>query len=133
MPEGPLAEMAVQGRFTEGWKVRFGTGEAVGPLTTFLDLLVRTTPDYVARPRDGAEAAEVVKFAAAQKMAVVPRGAGTSSSGGSIPVGGGIIVDTSEMSSLEIDADDLRAVAGAGVPMKRLVAEAAAKGLEAGP
>lgn len=133
MPEGPLAEMAAQGRFLEGWRVRVATGEGPGPLSTLLDLLVRTVPDYVAKPRDAAEAAEVVKFAAAQKMPVVPRGAGSSTSGGAIPVGGGVVVDTSEMSGLEIDADNLRAVAGAGVPMKRLMAEAAAKGLDAGP
>lgn len=125
--------MAAQGRLVEGWRDRVATGEGPGPLSTFLDLLVRTIPDYVARPRDAAEAAEVVKFAAAQKMAVVARGAGSSSSGGSIPVGGGVVMETSGMAALDIDPDNLRAVAGAGVPMKRLMAEAAAKGLDAGP
>ncbi len=133
MPEGPLAEMAAQGRFLEGWRARAAAGEEPAPLSTLLDLLVRTVPDYVAKPRDGAEAAEVVKFAAAQGMGVVPRGSGSSAPGGAIPVSGGVVVDTSEMSALEIDPDNLRAVAGAGVTPRRLATEAAARGLDAGP
>lgn len=125
--------MAAQGRFTEGWKPRFATGEAAGPLTTFLDLLVRTSSDFMARPRDAAEMAEVVKFAAAQKWPVVARGGGTWAPGGAIPVGGGVLVETSEMASLEVDPDNLRATAGAGVPMKRFLTEVQAKGLDPGP
>jgi glycolate oxidase len=57
-----------------------------------------------------------VAFANEQKVPVVPRGAGTSLSGGVIAINGGIIIDLSRMSRiLEISIEDRYALVQAGV------------------
>src|SRR4030043_467796 len=59
---------------------------------------------------------EIVKFADEFKIPVVPRGAGTSLSGGAVPIRGGIIVDLSRMNRiLEISIENRYARVQAGV------------------
>src|SRR4030042_571922 len=55
-------------------------------------------PDAAVWPESTEQIAEIVKFANEYKIPVVPRGAGTSLSGGVIPIRGGIIVDFYKMS-----------------------------------
>jgi glycolate oxidase len=56
-------------------------------------------PDAV-WPESTEQVAEIVKFANDQRTPVVPRGAGTSLSGGVIPIQGGIIIDLSRMNRI---------------------------------
>lgn len=73
-------------------------------------------PDAAVWPESTEQVAEIVKFANAYKVPVVPRGAGTSLSGGVIPIRGGIIVDLSRMNRiLEISVENRYARVQAGV------------------
>ena len=73
-------------------------------------------PDAAVWPESTEQVAEIVKFANAYKIPVVPRGAGTSLSGGVIPIRGGIIIDLSRMNQiLEISVENRYARVQAGV------------------
>ena len=73
-------------------------------------------PDAAVWPESTEQVAEIVKFANAYKIPVVPRGAGTSLSGGVIPIRGGIIIDLSRMNRiLEISIENRYARVQAGV------------------
>src|SRR4030043_236598 len=64
-------------------------------------------PDAAVWPESTEQIAEIVKFANEYKIPVVPRGAGTSLSGGAVPVQGGIILDLSRMNRiLEISIEN---------------------------
>ena len=51
-------------------------------------------PDVVVLPTSTEQVAAIVRLASEAGVAVVPRGAGTGVSGGSIPVCGGIVIGT---------------------------------------
>ncbi len=73
-------------------------------------------PDAAVWPESTEQIAEIVKFANQYKIPVVPRGAGTSLSGGAVSVQGGIIVDLSRMNRiLEISIENRYARVQAGV------------------
>ena len=57
-------------------------------------------PDAAVWPESTEHVAEIVKFANEHRIPIVPRGAGTSLSGGAIPIRGGIIVDLSRMNRI---------------------------------
>jgi glycolate oxidase len=67
-------------------------------------------------PESTEQVSQIVKFANEQKIPVVPRGAGTSLSGGAVPIKGGIIIDLSRMNKiLEISIENRYAKVQAGV------------------
>ena len=73
-------------------------------------------PEVIVFPHRTAEVSAVMKAAHREKIPVVPRGAGTNLSGGTIPIKGGIILETSRMNRiLEIDTANRRAVVEPGV------------------
>ena len=73
-------------------------------------------PDVIVFPHSTAEVQAIMKLAHQEKIPVVPRGAGTNLSGGTIPVKGGIIIETSRMDRiLEINTANRRAVVEPGV------------------
>lgn len=73
-------------------------------------------PDVVVFPADAREVGLVVKMANAEKIPVFPRGAGSGFTGGSLPVGGGIVLVTSRMDKiLRIDTENLAAEVEPGV------------------
>ncbi len=73
-------------------------------------------PWAVARPASTEEVAQILLLANRERFPVVPRGAGTGMSGGSIPVRGGVVLSLERMNRiLEIDEADLVAVAEPGV------------------
>jgi len=78
--------------------------------------LARGAPRYVVFAQSTQQVAEVVKFANQENLAIVPRGAGTGLSGGSIARQGGIILAFARMNRiLEIDIPNLRATVQPGV------------------
>ncbi len=78
-------------------------------------------PDVVAWPEDVDQVAAVVRLAAEREVPVVPMGAGTGSAGGSIPLRGGIVLDTQRLTRpLEIDLPAGSVQVGAGVSGNRL-------------
>jgi glycolate oxidase len=76
----------------------------------------RGRPELVCFPQTTSQVAEIVKLAAKSGVPIVPRGAGTGLSGGSIPRAGGIVLGFSRMNRiLELDLDNHRAVVQPGV------------------
>jgi glycolate oxidase len=81
-------------------------------------------PDAAVWPESTEQISEIIKFANENKIPVVPRGAGTSLSGGVVPIHGGIIIDLSRMNRiLEISIENRYARVQAGVVCEDLNSE----------
>ena len=65
----------------------------VPPIMT--NTFFKTQPDLVVQPRNAAEIGQVLAFANARKIPVIPRGAASWGFGGVIPTNAGIVVDLS--------------------------------------
>src|SRR5690606_5617971 len=87
------------------------------------------TPLAVVRPRTTAQAAEVVRVAAAHGLPVVPRGAGSGLSGAASAVDGALVLCLADMTDVEIDPTTLTATVQPGVVNADLRAAAAEHGL----
>src|SRR5947199_6577019 len=78
--------------------------------------LERAAPELVVLPRTPAEVAAVLRLLAAERIPLVPRGAGTGLSGGTLPLAAPVMICTSRMQAIEvIDVANRRAVVQAGV------------------
>ena len=75
-----------------------------------------SVPDAVVFPSTPEEISLVLKMANSEGFPVIPRGAGSGFSGGSVPVEGGVVVSFERMTKiLEIDTENLVAVVEPGV------------------
>ena len=73
-------------------------------------------PDAVVLPRSTDDVVKLMKFAHQHKITVVPRGAGSGYTGGSLPVKGGIVVSFEQMIKiLELNQDKKYAIIEPGV------------------
>ena len=73
-------------------------------------------PDLVAFPSDAREISEILKLANKEGFPVIPRGAGSGFTGGSIPVKGGVVLVLTRFNSIiEIDTENLIASVEPGV------------------
>ena len=88
-------------------------------------------PDLVLRPRDTEAACRCLGVLAAAGLVVTPRGAGLSYTGGVVPHGRSVVVDTAGMTDIAVDAENLTAVVGAGCTWQALAAALAPHGLRA--
>src|SRR5512145_1929443 len=87
-------------------------------------------PDAIAFPSDADEVRRTVLLANELRFPVVPRGAGSGFSGGSLPVRGGIVLSTERMDRiLAIDTENLVAVVEPGVVTGTLKEAVREKGL----
>ena len=87
-------------------------------------------PDAVVYPVNAEEVRQAVLLANLHRFPVVPRGAGSGFSGGSLPVHGGIVLSTERMDRIvAIDTENLYAVVEPGVVNGTLKEEARKKGL----
>ncbi len=87
-------------------------------------------PDLVAFPSSAREVSEVLKLANSRLFPVIPRGQGSGLTGGSVPVGGGVVLSFMRMDRiLEIDTANLVTVVEPGVITFDLQQEVAKKGL----
>jgi glycolate oxidase len=87
-------------------------------------------PAAVARPVSAQEISAILRLANKERFPVVPRGAGTGMSGGSVPVRGGVVLSFERMNRiLEIDDRNRMAVVEPGVVTGDLQAEVASRGL----
>src|SRR6185312_17571882 len=72
-------------------------------------------PDVVCFPRTTAEVSAIVKIAAAERLPIIPFGAGTSLEGHVNAIRGGVTIDLREMRAIvSINVDDLDATVEAG-------------------
>ncbi len=73
-------------------------------------------PDLVIFPDTPQQISEILKLAGKEQFPVIPRGAGTGFSGGSLPVRGGVVVVTVRLNQiLNIDPENFTATAEPGV------------------
>jgi len=87
-------------------------------------------PDAVVYPVTADEVRQTVLLANLHRFPVVPRGAGSGLSGGSLPVRGGVVLSTERMDRIvSIDAGNLYAVVEPGVVTETLKLEARKHGL----
>lgn len=87
-------------------------------------------PWAIVRPASSTEVSGILKLANRERFPVVPRGAGTGMSGGSVPIRGGVVLSLERMHRiLEIDNRDFIAVVEPGVITADLQREAEARGL----
>lgn len=87
-------------------------------------------PEAVAFPKTTDQVSEIMKLASSYHFPVVPRGAGTGKTGGSVPVQGGLVMALTRMNTIvEIDAANQIAVVEPGVINFDLQKAAAKEGL----
>ncbi len=73
-------------------------------------------PDFVVFPENTEQISHILKLCTEYRVPIVPRGAGTGFSGGSLPISGGICLSLEKMNKiLEIDTENLVAHVEAGV------------------
>ncbi len=73
-------------------------------------------PDVVVHPANAGEVSAIMKLANEYRIPVFPRGAGSGFTGGSLPVGGGIVLVMTRLDKiLEIDEENLVATVEPGV------------------
>ena len=87
------------------------------------------TPIAVVRPHTTAQVQSVLRWATAHKIPVVPRGAGTSLSGGATAVDGGIVLTTEHMRDIVVDTATRTAVVQPGLLNAEVKEAVAAHGL----
>lgn len=87
------------------------------------------TPLAVALPRDATQVQEIVRWAARNRVPIVPRGAGSGVSGGASGRNGAVTVSTERMRDLYIDPRAHTATVGPGLFNAEVKAAAAAHGL----
>jgi len=87
-------------------------------------------PDVVVLPEEAGQVSKVMKYAYQNKIPIVPRGAGSGYTGGSLPVKGGIVISFERMNKiLKIDVKEKYAVVEPGVVNLDFAQEAAKLGL----
>lgn len=73
-------------------------------------------PELILFPENAAQISKILKYCNENKIPVTPRGAGTSLSGGALPVFGGIILSLEKLNKIiNIDKENLQAVVEPGV------------------
>ncbi len=78
--------------------------------------LEKSAPEVVVLPRSTEQVAEILRLLHRERIAFVPRGAGTGLSGGCLPLNAPVMIGTSRMNRIvEIDLANRRAVVEAGV------------------
>ncbi|MGI8768032.1 MAG: FAD-binding oxidoreductase [Propionibacteriaceae bacterium] len=87
------------------------------------------TPVAVCRPSDAAGVQTVMRWAAENKVPVVPRGAGTGLSGGSSAIDGCVVLSLERMTAITIDPSTRTAVVEPGAINIDVKKAAAAQGL----
>ncbi|MGI9042120.1 MAG: FAD-binding oxidoreductase [Gemmatimonadales bacterium] len=119
-----LPPPGIRGLFRTDPRARAAYAEAAG--------IYRIIPAAVALPADRQDLVSLVRWAAAHRVALVPRGAGSAMGGGN--VGDGVVVDlTSLPRRLDVDPSRQVAITSAGVTLAELNAVAGLHGLRLPP
>jgi glycolate oxidase len=114
LPEGVvITEPAAMEKYRRDWSQDAGAG----------------IPRAVVRAENAGQVQTAVRWAAANGVPVVPRGAGSGLSGGSSAVGGGIVLSLERMRAIEIDVATRVAVVEPGAFNAEVKAAAAQHGL----
>ena len=91
---------------------------------------VECVPDAVVRPADAEQISRILILANSESFPVVPRGAGTGLSGGSVASSGGVVLDLTRMNRIiELDPANLHMIVEPGVITTAIADKAEAIGL----
>lgn len=91
-------------------------------------------PAAVVYPETAAQVSAILKHANAHRIPVTPWGTGTSLEGNSIPLAGGIVLDTLRMNKIiRVYPEDFQVDVQPGIPYKDMNAKLMAQGLFFGP
>ena len=90
------------------------------PELVWSGIKINNIPDAVVYPVNANEVVELVRVANDYEIPLVPYGRGTNRYGNAVPADGGIVVDFSQMRSVEIDSKEGKAVVEPGVTWKEL-------------
>ena len=85
----------------------------------------------VVRPASTEQLAQVMRALAQSQVSVVPRGAGLSYTAGVVPSGAAVVIDCLRLKHIQVCADDLYAVVGAGTTWQELALALKPHGLRA--
>jgi FAD/FMN-containing dehydrogenase len=120
-----LPPPAVRGIYRTDSRARAAYAEAAG--------IYRILPQAVCLPADIDDLRHLIRWAAAHRTSLIPRGAGSAMGGGN--VGEGIIVDLNHMAGrrLEVDVSARRAITSANVTLAELSAATGPHGLRLPP
>jgi len=103
----------------------------VGSLPKQVGWMMNLKADAAVQPTTPEEVRDLFKFANAEKIPLIPRGAGTSGYGGALPRKGGIAVDMRRMNKIvSIDKENLTAVVEPGISWASLQNELNLEGLD---
>jgi len=87
-------------------------------------------PEVVVRPGTVEQVRQVMALAGENRLPVIPRGAGTNLSGGTVPLDGGIVLVTARLNRiLELDPDDFTVTVECGAITSAVHAAVEAQGL----
>jgi FAD/FMN-containing dehydrogenase len=119
------SEPRIRGPFRTDERARAAYAEAAG--------IYRIIPRAVALPADLDDLVALIRWAARERVPVVPRGAGSAMGGGN--VGNGVVVDLTRMAgpALEVQPGERRARMRAGATLGELEAATAPHGLRLPP
>jgi glycolate oxidase len=93
---------------------------------------VRPTPAkdlLVVKPADAQQTSAILHLANKHRIPVFPRGGGTGLAGAAVPTRDGIVISMERMNRIEVDKDNMMAVAEAGVTLAQLASAADEAGL----
>ena len=86
-------------------------------------------PDLVVTPRCTEDVAKLLKYANDNRLAIIPRGAGTGLCGGCVAINGGILIDMTRMDKiLEIDKKTMTATFEPGVILMNAIEKVSEEG-----
>ena len=91
---------------------------------------VEYVPEAVLRPADSQQISRILTLANEERFPVVPRGAGTGLSGGSVAASGGVVLDLTRMDRIiEVDPGNLHMIVEPGVITTAIINKAESIGL----
>ena len=73
------------------------------------------------KPANSQEISSILKLANCEKIPVFPRGGGTGLCGGAIPTENGIILSLERLNKIDVNKDNLMAIAEAGATLRELI------------
>ncbi|HET8640065.1 MAG TPA: FAD-binding oxidoreductase [Solirubrobacterales bacterium] len=137
LPAALLEAAGGDGVFTgEEDRVRHATGRGYPDLVRLRSGALEAAPDAVVLPRDAGALQRILEVCAAEGVAVVPFGGGTSVVGGIEPLRGPhqrlISLDLRRLRGVDVDARSLTATLGAGLRGPEAEAALATRGLTLG-
>lgn len=97
---------------------------------TVTEVMPQPASDLIlVKPANSQEVSSILKLANDEKIPVFPRGGGTGLCGGAIPTENGIILALERMNRIDVDKDNLMAIAEAGVTLRELIEKVEQEGL----